>query len=612
VAKQHRTRAWRKLRDQVVAEEPWCWLRYPGICTGRSQTADHVLTVKARPDLAMDRANLRGACRPCNGHRNDRPAPAATLTTDGFLSTTIAETPAVAAASLSPGGGAGLAVPLGLLWRPGELARFGWLAGLLDVPGDSSPPLAMTPPPAEAVGSYGAEACAWIEDTQRITLRWWQRLAITRQLEHDAEGRLVWRSVVESCPRRAGKSVRLRGLALWRMAHAALFGEVQTVLHTGSDMAICREIQRGAWRWAEGSGWTVTRANGKEAIESPGGDRWLVRSQDAVYGYDVCLALVDEAWDVKPDTVSEGLEPATLERASPQLHLTSTAHRRATSLMRSWLATALGMSDESTLLMLWGVPADADPADPEVWRAASPYWSPDRERMIGAKYERALAGEVDPQADDPDPMAGFAAQYVNRWPPVGRVEVDPPAVDPGVWSTRANAKVRRPGRVVVAVDVSPDRRWTSLGMAGVGTGGRTLVVVKRLEGTAGTVAALVRLRAKRDVVEVCLHPGGQAGALIPALVQEGIEFHPLTTRELGQATARLIKAVEDGEVEHLGQAELAEAVPNARTRLLGEAEVWDRRDPKGPDISPVVAASEALLRWEMQPDDDYDVLESIG
>lgn len=67
------TRAWRKLRDRVVAEEPVCWLRYPGRCTYWSTTADHLLTVKARPDLAMERANLRGACQPCNLHRNDTP-----------------------------------------------------------------------------------------------------------------------------------------------------------------------------------------------------------------------------------------------------------------------------------------------------------------------------------------------------------------------------------------------------------------------------------------------------------------------------------------------------------------------------------------------------------
>lgn len=66
------TRAWRKLRDQVVREEPWCWLRLPG-CTGYSQTADHIITVHARPDLAMVRENHRGACHWCNRSRNNKP-----------------------------------------------------------------------------------------------------------------------------------------------------------------------------------------------------------------------------------------------------------------------------------------------------------------------------------------------------------------------------------------------------------------------------------------------------------------------------------------------------------------------------------------------------------
>jgi hypothetical protein len=274
----------------------------------------------------------------------------------------------------------------------------------------------MSLPLEDAVGSYGAEAIAWIEAEQRITLRWWQALAVTRQLEHRADGSLCHRTTVESAPRRAGKSVRVRGLALWRMAHPHLFGEVQTVIHTGSDVAICRDVQRGAWRWAEElAGWSVSRANGKEALETPGGDRWLVRAKGAVYGYDVCLGIVDEGWNVAPDVVTEGLEPATLERLSPQLHLTSTAHRRATSLMRTRLQVALTMEDPDTLLLLWAAPAGSDPGDPEVWRAASPHWSEDRRRMIADKYAKALAGEADPQADDPDPMAGFVCQYLNIW-----------------------------------------------------------------------------------------------------------------------------------------------------------------------------------------------------
>ena len=67
-----KTRAWRKLRDRVVAEEPVCQLGLPG-CTGASTTADHIVTVRDRPDLALVRSNLRGACQHCNKSRQATP-----------------------------------------------------------------------------------------------------------------------------------------------------------------------------------------------------------------------------------------------------------------------------------------------------------------------------------------------------------------------------------------------------------------------------------------------------------------------------------------------------------------------------------------------------------
>lgn len=354
----------------------------------------------------------------------------------------------------------------GLSWPGAGLARWPWLTPFATVPPDAAPPLWMTPPPADAVGSYGADAVVWIEHEQKITLRWWQRLAITRQLEHRADGTLCARTVLESAPRRAGKSVRVRGLALWRMAHPDLFGEVQTVIHTGSDVAICREIQRGSWRWAEESaGWVVSRANGKEALETPDGDRWLVRAQDAVYGYDVTLGVVDEAWKVKPDTVTEGLEPATLERLSPQVHVTSTSHRRATSLMPTLLRSALTVDDPRVLVLVWAAAAGSDPGDPEVWRAASPYWSRDRAQLVADKYRAAAAGEVDPAADDPDPMAGFCAQYLNIWnldigPAVGERAIDPAAWEAGEDGTSSLDGLR--SRVAVCIEVAEDLEHVTL------------------------------------------------------------------------------------------------------------------------------------------------------
>lgn len=60
------TRAWRTLRAQVLKEEPLCQIQTPGICTRISTTADHRLPVNHYPQLEYDRANLQGACAPCN------------------------------------------------------------------------------------------------------------------------------------------------------------------------------------------------------------------------------------------------------------------------------------------------------------------------------------------------------------------------------------------------------------------------------------------------------------------------------------------------------------------------------------------------------------------
>jgi len=66
------TRAWRKLRDQVVREEPICQLQLDDGCNWWSQTADHIINRADRPDLAMDRTNLRGSCFHCNAVRGGR------------------------------------------------------------------------------------------------------------------------------------------------------------------------------------------------------------------------------------------------------------------------------------------------------------------------------------------------------------------------------------------------------------------------------------------------------------------------------------------------------------------------------------------------------------
>lgn len=446
------------------------------------------------------------------------------------------------------------------MYDPSSLREAPWLSEFVEAPEDAAQPLHMSPPHPRAVGSYGPDAVEWVRVNLGIELRWWQRLAFYRQLEYDENGDLVWSVIIESCPRRAGKSVRLRAMALWRLAHADLFGEKQMVLHTGRDLPIAREIHRAAWRWVEDQksreGWVVRKAFGNEEIESGTGDRWLVRSVHGVYGYDVCAGMVDEAWDVEPRVVDEGLEPAMLERKSPQLLLTSTAHRRATSLMRRRLAAALRGEDPNTLVLLWGAPADADPSDEETWRAASPHWTEQRRAMIASKYAAAQAGEDDPEADDPDPMAGFIAQYLNVW----RMTAGPArlpgetVVDEDDWSDLVSVP---PDAVPTAVAVEG---WfadgVSVARAWRAADGRVTVSVTD-HPTMAKAAEAVRLTGFRGKVLV-----GSSLTSDPALA--GINVTPVK-EATNSAVAEISRLLGDGVLRHDGGLTLTAQILAVRT-----------------------------------------------
>ena len=428
-----------------------------------------------------------------------------------------------------------------------------WTADLAEVPDDASAPRWFSPPHPDAVGSFGQEIEDWVHEEQGVTFRWWQRLTTRRQFEHDQDGNLLWATIVESCSRRVGKSTRLRGIATWRMAHAEQFGEEQLVIHTGSDLAICREVQQRCWRWAEARAWNVTRGNGKESLETPDGHRWLVRAQSAVYGWDTTMGLVDEGWDVPPEVVDEGLEPSLMERQQPQLVLTSTAHRRSTPLMRRRIQAALaGLNEDwSTMLALWGVGPTDDITDPAVWKQASAYWTPARARMIADKYERAQRGEADPEADDPDPVAGWACQYLNRWP--------------------APAQVLAKGEPVVTTD-----EWADLSGFQHGKEHPQVVAIESWFSEGAAVAACWRLAEGSVGVEVHSFPDVPSAAAWAALtgaplllVGKSIASQIIGSEPIGSTTRQAVqdlrRMLDDQHLRHDGSEVLAEQVLALRT-----------------------------------------------
>lgn len=316
-----------------------------------------------------------------------------------------------------------------------------WLDGLRDVPGDAVWPRLMTVPHPDAVGSLEPEFTGWVEGRTGGRLRWWQRLVMARLLEVDGAGELVWEAAILSMARQCGKSWLLRELLFWRIHYGDRLGGEQLVLHTGKDVAICKEVQRPARLWAKARRDTyhVREVNGQEEITFlADGSRWMIRARDAVYGHSATMVGVDECWKVKPEAIEEGVVPTMVEHPQTQLLLISTAHRSATTLMLRRRADALAVLGAGTgdLLIEWSALPTADLEDRDGWRQASPHWTARRERLIEQRVAAALAGgtdDVDPE--EMDPVEAVRAQWLNIWPAgVNRAERGEAVVDPKAWT----------------------------------------------------------------------------------------------------------------------------------------------------------------------------------
>lgn len=483
-----------------------------------------------------------------------------------------------------------------------------WLRPYRTIPGDASAPLAMSPPHPRAVGSYGPTAIEWARTEMKVTYRWWQQLAICRQLEHDAAGDLVWREVVETGPRRIGKSVRLRGTALWRIDNAELFREPQLTMLVSKDLAVGKEIHRPAWPWAERRGWGVLRLNGAQEIETPTGDRWLLRAPNAAYGYDVGYGQVDESWGVDPDAIADGIEPALLERHSPQLHLTSTAHVRASSTMRRRLMVALKNLDPDVLLLFWGAPPESDWADESIWRLSSPHWSDQRLELMRRKYRAALAGEDDPEIDDPDPVRGWAAQYLNVWP---LLDAEGNGIMPSWFDLSAPPPDERPIGLGIAADLDATR--LTLGAA-LGSPAPHLAIPAAGDGRTLRVRVAERRWFVSEVARiqrtygcpVAIDKRGPASFLIPDLISENVVLDEYALDDFVQACADLVDAVSSSSVQHNDDPDLNSAVASAGWRTVGDRRVFGR---KTGDISALEAVALALAVSDGGA--SYDVMGSV-
>jgi hypothetical protein len=430
---------------------------------------------------------------------------------------------------------------------------------LLDVPGNATWPRFMTGPHPDAVGSIGPEFEAFVLKRMGSPLRWWQRLAARRILEVNAKGELCWLTWLLTMSRQSGKSLLMRELALWRLHQSVRFGEPQSVLHIANVLRVGDSVQREARLWAkEQPGWKAKAGNGTQELEAPDGSIWRLLAGGGVYGYSGCLCFVDEAWKIPGAVVDDGLLPTLMERAQPQLGIISTAHHLATGLFVDARLGALG--GDGSLLMEWSAGPELQFDSPEAWRAASPHWSPTREKIVRQALAKVLAGS--PSGDGVDSLPSFEAQYLNRWPVLMNravAELGAPLLVPGLWA-ELEAELDPEGPLTFALD-DVGGEAVVLAIAGR-SGGLSVVEAYRLVGDRRPAYEWVRTQSEVR---------GSSTLVIGASLKTEAESHELPVRlqtagvpETKSALSLLRQVANRRGLRHAGSPDLAEQVESVR------------------------------------------------
>jgi hypothetical protein len=259
-------------------------------------------------------------------------------------------------------------------------------------------------------GSHGESAAAWIKQAMGLELRGWQKYALERALEHDEDGQLLWPTVMITVGRQSGKSVLSRAICMWRLHHAELFGEQQTILHIANKRDTAMEVMRPAGLWAteKYGAKAVKWGNSASGITLPSGDRWLIHAanESAGVGYSISMYFADEAWAIKEEVIEGSITPTLLERKQAQGYLVSTAGDSTSQLMIKYRQRAMekiGQENPGSILLLeWSAPPNADFENPETWKWASPEWSEKRAKFLEQQFESVNPDE-------------FKRQYCNMW-----------------------------------------------------------------------------------------------------------------------------------------------------------------------------------------------------
>lgn len=478
----------------------------------------------------------------------------------------------------------------------------------------SETPRLFTPPlrPLTPKTSAGFSVIEFAEDILGIELKRWQKWFLEHALELLPNGEFRFRTVVLLVSRQNGKSTLYAILTLWMM----YVRDVRTVLGMAQNLQTAEKQWRDVVEIAQAIDELdeqvdkVYNTNGKIALVLDTGARYTIFAPEGKQGRgeSADLVIVDElrehlkwdAWNAVSSTTlarDKGLTLCASNAGTPasivlnQLRLTGhVALGDPDGDVKASLKDGETLSaDEALGLFEWSATPGCDHTDVNEWAKANP-------AMGELISERALRAEM--KKGETNFRIENLCQTLN-------VSVNS-VFEEGDWEATLDHDSRIPDEAELSwsVDLNFARTHAHIAVAGIRADGeKHAEIVASRPGTGWLVKWFTDRIPAYGHMNVVIANGSPIKSELEALSAiDGVTVIVMTGPENGPATGNFYDLIVQGKFHRPDQPMLDVAATNAVTTPYGATWAFDRAKSWPIDVSPIIAAMQAVWHTNQQPE----------
>jgi len=472
----------------------------------------------------------------------------------------------------------------------------------LDV--EPRPTILVLPPAAASLDEAHAAIELW-EHYSRKTLDPTQRLTVEVMMAQRADGNWAAQTTGREMPRQNGKGDEVEVVELWDLVQRAA-----AILHTIHDAVLLatqtQERMLGVLeshpdlRRKVKRKWTGT---GQQMIEMRNGGIIWYRTRTGGGGRgvdDIDRLVVDEAQHATEEQLA-AMTPTLFANSNPQMNLLGTAGLEGKSASW-WKIRRRALSDNPGAFGYVGHTAESVHVDADGQVIQIPPDVNDRQTWIDANPALASGrGQgmafLEEQLQNLGPDI-FAQEHLCVWaPPVDSTNAGPIAIER--WQSLTDGEsLPVDGTERLALDVTPDRRFSTFGIAGKRADGLGHVSVRHREPGTSWVVERAKVLAEGHRTPIVVVKGSPAESLVPDLELAGVPVDLMSHVDYAGACQRFVDAVNAHEplLRHRGSPDHTAAVSAAQIKPAGDGGfVWSRKSTSS-DITPLTTATAAWAR----------------